>query len=99
VAAFARRYKKDWVLIVVPRWLARGRYPAEPPETSRFWGNTEVRMQAAAPTSWHSVFTGESIEAGRAGGRRIIRVDKLLADFPVAFLSGSAVSARAESGS
>jgi (1->4)-alpha-D-glucan 1-alpha-D-glucosylmutase len=99
VAAFARRYKKDWVLIVVPRWLARGRYPAKLGETSRFWGNTAVRLLAAAPISWHNVFTGESIEAGRSGGRRIIRVDELLADFPVALLRGTAVSTQAKSGS
>jgi len=89
VALFSRRYKKDWVLIVVPRWLARGRYPAKPGKVGGFWGNTEVRLPAAAPASWSNVLTGEIVEARTAGGRRILRTDKLLGAFPVAMLSGT----------
>jgi (1->4)-alpha-D-glucan 1-alpha-D-glucosylmutase len=89
VAAFIRRYKKDWTLIVVPRWLARGRYPAKPGEAHSFWGNTEVRLPAAAPTSWKNVLTGQSVKADGSGGRRTIRIDKLLENFPVALLSGT----------
>jgi (1->4)-alpha-D-glucan 1-alpha-D-glucosylmutase len=97
-AAFVRRYKKDWVLIVVPRWLARGHYPAKPGEAHRFWGNTEARLPAAAPTSWSNIFTGENIKSDGTGGRRTIRMDKLLEHFPVALLSGTTVSSTDRSG-
>jgi (1->4)-alpha-D-glucan 1-alpha-D-glucosylmutase len=94
LAAFTRRHKKDWVLIVVPRWLARGHYPAKPGQTGRFWGNTQLRLPAAAPVTWNNVLTGEPIAVGTAGGRRTIGVDKLLQNIPVALLSGATVSAR-----
>jgi (1->4)-alpha-D-glucan 1-alpha-D-glucosylmutase len=94
LAAFVRRHKKDWVLIVVPRWLARGRYPTKLGQAGRFWGNTEVRLQATAPASWSNVLTGESVKIESAGGRRALRMDKLLETFPVALLSGTAVSIR-----
>jgi (1->4)-alpha-D-glucan 1-alpha-D-glucosylmutase len=97
VAAFARRYQKHWVLIVAPRWLARGRYPTKPAEARGFWGNTEVRLQATAPATWSNVLTAESIEAGKVGGWRTIPVDKLLGNFPVALLSGTTLSTRTRS--
>ncbi len=97
-AAFVRRYKKGWVLIIVPRWLARGHYPAKPEEARRFWGNTQIRLPAAAPTSWNNVFTGESVKSDGTGGRRTIRVDKLLEHFPVALLSGTTASSTDRSG-
>jgi len=96
VAAFVRRHKKDWVLIVVPRWLARGRYPTKFGQAGRFWGTTEVRLQATAPASWSNVLTGESVKTESAGGRRTLRMDKLLETFPVALLSGTTVSIRAK---
>jgi (1->4)-alpha-D-glucan 1-alpha-D-glucosylmutase len=88
VVGFVRRHKKESVLIVVPRWLARSRYPAKPGGIARFWGNTEVRLPAAAPALWNNILTGETVEARSAGGRPSIRMDKLFEHFPVALLSG-----------
>jgi (1->4)-alpha-D-glucan 1-alpha-D-glucosylmutase len=88
VVGFVRRQKKESVLIVVPRWLARGRYPTKTGGIAHFWRNTDVRLPAAAPTSWNNILTGETVEARSAGGRPSIRIDKLFEHFPVALLSG-----------
>ena len=88
VMGFVRRHKKESVLIVVPRWLARGRYPTKPGGIAHFWRNTDVRLPAAAPTSWNNILTDETVEARSAGGRPSIRIEKLFEHFPVALLSG-----------
>lgn len=96
VAAFARLYKKDWVLIVVPRWLARARYPMNFEGSDRFWGNTAVGVQEAAPASWKNILTGETLETQGPARKRSLHVGALLKNFPVALLSGTASSARAK---
>jgi (1->4)-alpha-D-glucan 1-alpha-D-glucosylmutase len=92
VAAFVRRYKKASVLMVVPRWLARGRYPTTSQDAERFWKDTQVRLQKTAPTSWKSILTGEEFEAEVFGSAGSLRVAKLLKNFPVALLSGTSSS-------
>jgi (1->4)-alpha-D-glucan 1-alpha-D-glucosylmutase len=97
LAAFVRRDKKQSVLIVVPRWLARANYSANSKDPERFWGDTDVRFQKSAPVSWKNILTGETIEAKTAGSRRSIPVGKLLKTFPVALLTGDSGSARTPS--
>src|SRR5580704_16531047 len=92
VAAFARRYKKDWVLIVVPRWLARGRYPTGSTGSDRFWENTEIKLNKTAPSSWKSMLTGENFETRNSGARRGLPLRDLLRNFPVGLLSGTVSS-------
>jgi len=91
-AAFARRYKKDWVVAVVPRWLARGHYPMTSADTDRFWGNTDIQVPKNAPSFWESILSGATIEAHNAGAKRSLPLGKLLDNFPVALLSGTASS-------
>jgi (1->4)-alpha-D-glucan 1-alpha-D-glucosylmutase len=96
VAAFARPHKKDWVLIVVPRWLARAGYPRNLDGSDRFWGNTDVSIQEGAPVSWKSIFTGETVEAHGPARKRSLHVGPLLGKFPVALLSGTTSSTPAK---
>jgi (1->4)-alpha-D-glucan 1-alpha-D-glucosylmutase len=88
VAAFARRHNKEWALVVVPRWLARARYPTEPKQAVSFWGNCEIRLPGDAPTSWQSALTGETVEGVKAGGWLSIRLAPLFRGFPVALANG-----------
>ncbi len=92
VAAFARRYKKDWALIVVPRWLARGRYPMGSAGSDQFWEDTEIKLSKTAPSSWKSMLTGENFETRNSGARRGLPLGDLLINFPVALLSGTTSS-------
>jgi (1->4)-alpha-D-glucan 1-alpha-D-glucosylmutase len=91
-AAFARRYKKDWVVAVVPRWLARGRYPMTSADTDRFWAKTDIQVPKSAPSFWESILSGETIEAHNAGAKRSLPLGKLVETFPVALLSGTTSS-------
>jgi (1->4)-alpha-D-glucan 1-alpha-D-glucosylmutase len=94
VAAFARPHRKDWVLIVVPRWLARAGYPTNLDGSDRFWGNTSIGVQEAAPASWKNIFTGETVETHGTGRKRGLHVGPLLRNFPVSLLSGTTSSTR-----
>jgi maltooligosyltrehalose synthase len=93
--AFARPHKKDWVLIVVPRWLARARYPVNLDGSDSFWGNTTVGIQEAAPVSWRNILTGETFETHGPATKQSLHVGSLLRNFPVALLSGTTSSKRA----
>ncbi len=88
VQSYARRLKKEWALIVVPRWLARASYPLDLRKADRFWKNTEIRLQSGAPASWRCVLTGKNFEVSASAGRRSIRLGELLGSFPVAMLAG-----------
>jgi len=92
VAAFARRYKNDWVVAVVPQFLARGRYPMTSVDTHQFWANTEIRVPKSAPSSWQSILSGEKVEINNVGAKRSFPLGKLLQNFPVALLSGTTPS-------
>ncbi|MGC1904964.1 MAG: malto-oligosyltrehalose synthase [Candidatus Acidiferrum sp.] len=91
VAAFARRHRNDWALVVVPRWLARAGYPMPPQGSGRFWSDTAVRLPKTAPLEWRNIFTNEQIKSAGKSSARIIRMD-YLSRFPVALLTGSTIS-------
>jgi (1->4)-alpha-D-glucan 1-alpha-D-glucosylmutase len=92
IAAFARRYENEWILIAVPRWLARGRHPIDFSETDRFWKDTQIELHQTAPASWSNVLTGEDFETEKTGSARTLPLNRLLKDFPVALLSGRSSS-------
>ena len=88
VAAFLRRYKKEWLLVVVPRWLAREDYPLSAASQNGFWRKTDIRLQSSAPQHWINVLTGEEFPSRSARGARSLAVGELLRKFPVALISG-----------
>ena len=85
VTAFARRLRKSWAIVVVPRWLARAGFPLPPQGTGKFWENTAVQLPKAAPALWKNVFTNGSLSSGGKSGRMIRLHD--LGQFPVALLT------------
>jgi (1->4)-alpha-D-glucan 1-alpha-D-glucosylmutase len=89
VAAFLRRHRGEWVLAVVPRWLARNQGSTRSDWPEQLWEDTNISLPASAPNSWLNVFTGEQVSALDAKKRRTIGVNQLLRRFPVALLIGT----------
>jgi (1->4)-alpha-D-glucan 1-alpha-D-glucosylmutase len=86
VAAFARRYKREWMLAVVPRWLARAASENDLAGSKAFWNDTQFRLPRAAPCCWRNVFTNEDVSTDARRG--MLAVGQVLGHFPVALLSG-----------
>jgi (1->4)-alpha-D-glucan 1-alpha-D-glucosylmutase len=88
IAAFERRYQRESILAIVPRWLARANRKAVSTSDAGFWANTQVVVPFGKVSTWRNVLTGE--EAIPTGGkeRRSIAVSQLLKHFPVALLFG-----------
>jgi (1->4)-alpha-D-glucan 1-alpha-D-glucosylmutase len=86
--AVLRHHKREWALLVAPRWLARAREErarADPHDLSRA---VSIRLPDAAPRSWENIFTGESFStAGDA--QRSLAFGEMLFSFPVALLRGA----------
>jgi (1->4)-alpha-D-glucan 1-alpha-D-glucosylmutase len=86
VTAFLRQYKKQSLLAIVPRWLARATALRPCTADEEFWRDTQVVLDKAASGPWRNVFTGEELLAkGRT--RRMLDVAGAFAHFPVALLS------------
>jgi (1->4)-alpha-D-glucan 1-alpha-D-glucosylmutase len=91
VGAFARRFKNERAIAVVPRFLARASYhhnaEGTSAEASKFWGTTRIRLDSTAVKSWKNVLTGETVAVTKANGRSELDVAQLFAKFPVALLA------------
>jgi (1->4)-alpha-D-glucan 1-alpha-D-glucosylmutase len=90
VAAFARKHKREWVIAVVPRWLAHAGYDATTGSNERFWADTAIGLPASAPRAWRSILTAEDVPP--ANGKRPLQliVRRLLGHLPVALLFADA---------
>lgn len=86
VLAILRRHKRDWALLIAPRWLTRARQEAGVEEPAEIWNEVEIQLPHAAPDSWLNIFTGEKIRLAEARPKAL-RVSEALQHFPVALLS------------
>jgi len=86
ILAILRRHKREWVLLVVPRWLSRAQEGRADDAEFR-WRDVAIQLPDFAPSLWETIFTGEKITFADQRPKSI-RVDQLLAVFPVALLSG-----------
>lgn len=75
--AFARNYKKDWVLIVVP--LRIKEKPSDPADAV---SADEIILPEGTPEQWINVFTGERIQA-----RNRLPLSACFTRFPVALFA------------
>ena len=87
ILAILRRHKREWVLLVAPRWLSRAKEGRTGAAADLDWRKAIIQLPDSAPSSWNSIFTGEQITIGDAGPQSL-RVEPLLNHFPVALLSG-----------
>jgi (1->4)-alpha-D-glucan 1-alpha-D-glucosylmutase len=93
VVAFARRWEQHWVLSVVPRHYYR--LTSGKPATATYglphadWVDTRVVLPDDAPTNWHSVLSGDLLDATDAGSQTAIGLAEMFRAFPVALLTST----------
>jgi (1->4)-alpha-D-glucan 1-alpha-D-glucosylmutase len=76
VISFARRYRGDWSVIVVPRFTTRMLQSGD---------NTRVLLPKEAPKHWVNIFNGQPAVASNENN--CLSVHDLIGSFPVALLS------------
>src|SRR5271155_1081290 len=89
VIAYLRRSGQDWIVTVVPRWLARSKAPINSRRMHAFWAGSQIVLPAKAPSSWRNVLTGESLSAKRAQRGARLSLPEIFKTFPVAVLLGN----------
>jgi (1->4)-alpha-D-glucan 1-alpha-D-glucosylmutase len=85
ILAILRRYRREWALIVAPRWLARTKATRMGYDSDSFWSETRIRLPDAAPKFWENIFTGENFAT--VGSQGSLAIGEMLLHFPVALLS------------
>jgi (1->4)-alpha-D-glucan 1-alpha-D-glucosylmutase len=83
VVAFAWRYKRQWALVIAPRFLSHLVQEGDFPLGRQVWRDTEVIMPNGAPAAWRNAITNEVLSAGKA-----LSVGDTFLSFPVALLIG-----------
>jgi (1->4)-alpha-D-glucan 1-alpha-D-glucosylmutase len=63
VFAFARRYRGEWALAMVPRLTTKLVEEGRPPVGVDLWDQTRILLPKGAPTRWVNVFTNETVES------------------------------------
>jgi (1->4)-alpha-D-glucan 1-alpha-D-glucosylmutase len=87
ILAILRHHKRDWALLVTPRFLARAQGTAANGGSGTLWNDTRVELPSSAPSSWENIFTGEKISSA-SGQQKSIDAGEALLHFPVALLAG-----------
>jgi (1->4)-alpha-D-glucan 1-alpha-D-glucosylmutase len=87
VFAYARRHGNDWLVAIVPRWLAHAKAPMNQREMPMFWSNTKILLPDEFPKRWTNLLSGDALLANDTGNRTGLRVAQLIGDFPVACLA------------
>ena len=82
-----RHYKREWALLITPRWLARANQTHANDHPSALWKDTKAELPSAAPSSWENIFTGEKMSSV-SGPQKSIDAGEALLHFPVALLAG-----------
>jgi (1->4)-alpha-D-glucan 1-alpha-D-glucosylmutase len=83
--AILRHYKREWTLMVAPRWLARAQeQQSGSAHIKSALTEATIRLPDAAPYSWENILTREKI--GYSSGS--LSVADILRHFPVALLRG-----------
>lgn len=91
LCAFARVRHEQSVVVLAPRWLASladeaGDLP--PPDV--LWRDTCLTLPSQpAVNNYRNVLTNESVDVERREAGNIVRIDRLLATFPVSVLVGA----------
>jgi (1->4)-alpha-D-glucan 1-alpha-D-glucosylmutase len=83
VIAFARKYERQWAVVIAPRFLSHLVQEGDFPLGREVWQDTEVTIPDRSPLEWRNVITSEVISVGNA-----LPVGDVLHSFPVALLMG-----------
>ena len=84
VIAFAWRHKRQWAVVIAPRFLSGLVQEGCFPLGRQVWQDTDVTMPDGAPAAWRNVITNEAASSGRA-----LSIGEILLSFPVAMLIGN----------
>ena len=88
VCAFARRLKRLWALVVVPRFVASFTPPGKFPLGKEAWKGTMLVLPKQAPRDWVDIFTRQRCSATLQSKAHALPVSSILKNFPVSFLAG-----------
>lgn len=86
ILAILRHHKRQWALLVAPRWLARAQETLALGDPGALSREAKIRLPDFAPPSWDNVFTGETIWAAN-DDQKSVGVSEMLLHFPVALLT------------
>jgi (1->4)-alpha-D-glucan 1-alpha-D-glucosylmutase len=86
VIAFARRYRGNWAIVMVPRFTTRLVDQNHPPTGPKLWGDTRVALPKGAPQRWVNVFDGEELDLTNSSGQ-FVSVGDVLRQLPVSLLA------------
>jgi (1->4)-alpha-D-glucan 1-alpha-D-glucosylmutase len=91
IVAFARRRRKEWMIVAVPRLVAGllGRQKSLLPREN--WPVLKIVLPSGSPIRWRNVFTNGTITAKRvAGGQSVLLLSGMLERFPSVLLEPAA---------
>jgi (1->4)-alpha-D-glucan 1-alpha-D-glucosylmutase len=87
LVAFARRRKKDWVIVAVPRLVAGLLRKPKSLLPEENWPYLKIVLPRDCPVHWRNVFTQATVSGKEAGDKRIVLpVSGMLHGFPCALL-------------
>jgi (1->4)-alpha-D-glucan 1-alpha-D-glucosylmutase len=86
ILAILRHHKREWLLLVAPRWLARAQ-EGRKVDAEVGWREAAIQLPDSAPSLWDNLFTSERLTIANQRAKSL-RVDQLLNHFPVALLGG-----------
>jgi (1->4)-alpha-D-glucan 1-alpha-D-glucosylmutase len=87
VCAFLRTYKKESLLVAVPRFTTAITAPGKFPLGVKTWRKNKLKLPAGAARQWNNILTSERTRSGP--GSREILLANLFSQFPVALLYSS----------
>ncbi len=88
VCAFSRQREGKVVLVIVPRFLAHLNQGTEGNLfENQAWRDSWIVLTEEIPgNNFHNIFTDERIEVIERSGKRVLALDRVFANFPVAML-------------
>jgi len=87
VVAFARRQRRQWAIVAVPRFAAGLLRKQKSSSPACAWPALKIALPAECPKRWRNVFTSKTISARRvANGQEAILLNGMLGTFPAILL-------------
>ena len=83
VLAFARRWKNEWVITVIPLNVVQKMEPTHETIEASAWDGIELKLPDGSPVVWKNIFTRETVQTNEE-----LPLNKVLTSFPVALLHG-----------
>ena len=86
VCSFARHFKDQWSITVVPRLVSKLGDEMAFPLGESVWGTSGLVLPTGAPANWINAFTGQSLLASASRRKRKLPVSEIFSTLPFALL-------------